>query len=133
MAQGILFGSDASVTMPTGMGAFFRAFSLTISQQVARAVGFGSTWVAKKGTGAREAVGNVAGYTTKGTTSDKPGISNIIQSGSAATLTFYTGCTLTLNMIFSSVSVGAEFEANATSAYAFEADITGVSETWVTT
>ena len=87
MAQAVLFGSDASVTMPSGIGCKFASASMNITQAVARAAGFGDSWVTKRGT-AKEAGGTVAGFMTKSTTSDVPGTEVMIRTCASLTIKF---------------------------------------------
>ena len=131
MSQVVLFGTDASVTMPSGMGGRFASASRNITQGIARAAGFGDSWVTKKGT-VKESSGTVAGFLTKGTTSDVVGIANMTRTGASLTLTFLTGCTLAGSAIFSGIGVATDFTGNSTSSYSYEID-GAVSETWVTT
>jgi hypothetical protein len=128
MSQTILYGSDASITMPSGIGALFSSFSINITQGIARAVGYGGTWVNKRGT-VKDASGTIAGFTTHGSLNDVPGTAAMVRTGSSLTLTFASGCTLSGNAIFTGIGLSNEFTANANSSYSYEIDGT-VTETW---
>jgi hypothetical protein len=131
MAQVVIFGSDASVTPPSGLGCKFASISMNITQGIARAAGFGDSWMTKRGT-VKEASGTLSGFMTKGTSNDVPGTALMTRTGSSLTNTFYTGCTMAGTAILSGIGLAAEFQGNANSSYAYEID-GSVTETWATT
>jgi hypothetical protein len=132
MAQDVLFGTDASVTFPSGAGGLFNSWSIAITQGIARAVGFGDTWQRSRGT-VLSYSGTIGGHVTKGTANDKPGISAVMTRGGAdTTLTSFTGCTLAGTFVFTGTSISADYTGNQIMGYALEGDGELV-ETWVTT
>jgi len=130
MGQTVLFGTDASVATPSGTGALFNAFSCAITQGVAEAVGFGDTWMRRRGT-VKSASASIAGFTTNGTSNDRPGISSLTRTGSTIALTFITGCTLAFTGICTNLGLAVQFTANQNSTYDYMSD-GAVTETWVT-
>lgn len=130
MAQTILFGVDASVSALTGSGALFDSFSCDITQGVAEAVGFGQTWMTRRGT-VKGASASLSGFTTNGSTSDAPGLAAMTRTGGTLTLTFLTGCTLAFTAIPTGLGLSVQFTANQRSAYSYVSS-GSVTETWVT-
>lgn len=131
MAQVVIFGADASVTMPTGGGCKFASASVNVSQGIAAARAFGDSWATKRGTGCKEASFTLSGFSTKGTTSDVPGTALMIRAGAALTITYFTSCTISGSAIFSGIGLATDFLANATSSYSGEFD-GAITETWAT-
>lgn len=132
MAQLQIFGADGAIAMPTGGGCKFSSASVAVSQGIARASGFGDTWMTKRGTGCKEASFTLSGFTTKGTTNDVPGTALMIRSGASLTITYFTSCTISGSAIFSGIGLATDFLANATSSYSGEFD-GAITETWATT
>lgn len=131
MAQTVLWGTDASVASLSGSGCLFNAFSVSITQGIAEAAGFGDTWVRRHGT-IKGATCQMSGFTTKGTTSDAPGIAAMTRTGSTITLTFFTACTLAFTGIQDGFGGNVIFTGNQTSSYSYASD-GACTETWVTT
>lgn len=131
MAQRVLYGTDASISSLTGSGALFNAFTVSITQGITQAAGFGDTWMRTRGT-ILSATISMSGFVTNGTSNDKPGISTLTRTGGTITATFITGCTLAFTGIPTGVGLDVQFLGNQTSSYGFASD-GAVTETWVTT
>lgn len=130
MAQTPLFGVQASVTLPSGIGCLFNAFSYGLTQSYAEAIGFG--YQDAQGYGAiRRASGVLSGVTTNGTANNVPGHAAIIQAPASLTLTFLTGCTLVFNMVFTALNMGVALENADQSSYGYTRS-GSTTETWVT-
>ena len=130
MAQKVLFGTDASIATLSGSGALFNAFTVTITQGITQAAGFGDTWIRTRGT-ILSATMSMSGFVTDGTSNDKPGISTLTRTGGTVTATFISGCTLAFVGIPTGVGLDVQFLGNQTSSYGFASD-GAVVETWVT-
>lgn len=129
MAQTILFGTDASVSALSGSGALFNAFSVDVTQGIAEAVGFGQTYVTRRGT-AIGATASLSGFTTNGTANNAPGLSAMTRTGGTLTLTFISGCTLAFTAIPTGTGLGVQFLGNQSSGYTY-ASSGSITETWV--
>ena len=131
MAQTVLYGTDASISALTGSGALFNAFTVSITQGITQAAGFGDTWMRTRGT-ILSATISMSGFVTKGASNDKPGISTLTRTGGTVTAQFYTGCTLAFLGIPTGIGLDVQFLGNQTTSYGFASD-GAVTETWVTT
>lgn len=130
MAQTVLFGSDATVTTPTGTGGYYNAFALSITQGIARIIGFGDRWAKKRGTTLDGSV-TVSGNLTNGTTNDVLGTSTMSRTGGTLTLTFATSCTLVGVGICTGTGVNVDYMAGQPLSRSYEFTDQPV-ETWVT-
>ena len=133
MASIPIMGTDATVSLPSGMGcgSFFNAFSYNLTQSTAEAVGFGQLDAITRGA-VRRASGTVGGVLTKGTSNDAPAHTKFVSASAGCTLSFLTGCTFSFNAVFSGLNVGVAVEAFDQSAYSWVRD-GATTETWVTT
>jgi hypothetical protein len=130
MAQAVLFGTDASISSPYG-GALFNAFTVSVTQGITQAAGFGDSWIRTRGT-IMSATISMSGFITKGASGNSPGTGSFTRTGATVTATFYTGCTLAFTGIPTGVGLDVQYLGNQTSSYGYASD-GAVNETWVTT
>ncbi len=133
MAQRVLYGTDASISSLSGSGALFNAFTVSVTQGITQAAGFGDRWMRTRGT-ILSATISMSGFVTNGSSNDQPGATTTVMSrtGGTVTATFITGCTLAFTGIPTGVGLDVQFLGNQTSSYGFASD-GAVTETWVTT
>jgi hypothetical protein len=134
MAQAVLFGTDASISSLYG-GALFNAFTVSVTQGITQAAGFGDSWIRTRGT-IMSATISMSGFVTKGTAGDRPGVANgttltLTRTGGTVTATFYSGCTMAFVGIPTGVGLDVQFLGNQTVSYGYASD-GPVTETWVT-
>ncbi len=133
MAQTFIAGPDSAY--PTGItgGCAWNAFTVSITQSIARGVTFGVHDSHTRGCVLDKTV-VLSGVLSQGTSADKyspAGFGSVASASSAVTLTFATGCTVIMNLNQSGVSASTAMESMGGSSYSFVGDgvVTGA---WAT-
>jgi hypothetical protein len=121
MATTPTWGTDGSVTT-AGFGCHFNAFSTVLSQGFTQYFGYGDTWMKNRGTIASWS-GNMAGFTTSGSTTDLfTTVPILSRAGVSITLTYATGCTVAGTVIVTESGAQSQFLGTNGSNYSFVGD-----------
>ena len=118
--MGLLFGTDASCSGPaTGL---FNAFTLSATQGIAQAIGFGETWMHTRGTAA-SITGTMSGFLESGSNPGMSSLTTLNRTGSTVTFTFNaTGDSISFTGVMTGVGLDVQYLGNQTMSVSFVAD-----------
>ena len=121
---GVLFGTDASCS--GNMPGLYNAFTVTVTQGTAKAVGFGDGWMRTRGT-VGSISGSMSGFVENGTNNTPAtaiaAMGGTNRTGSTVTFTFQTaGDSISFVGITSGLGFDVQYLGNQTMSVGFEGD-----------